>query len=188
MVSCEAGYMPGRKPRQLDGPQLLDYAYRALSGRAQSAGELRRRLFTRAAAPSDVDEVMAKLQELGYLNDERFAEMYAAARRDNQGFGSQRVLRDLRTRSVAPKVAEGVVREAFADRDETAMIEEYLERRYRSVDLPRYLSEEKHLASAFRRLRLAGYSSGKVIAVLKRYAARADELEDAEAAPDDDAG
>jgi hypothetical protein len=39
------------------------------------------------------------------------------------------------------------------------------------------LAEEKHLASAYRKLRLGGFSSGNSIRVLKRYAAEADRLE-----------
>jgi regulatory protein len=40
------------------------------------------------------------------------------------------------------------------------------------------LQDDKHLASAFRRLRNAGFSAGGSIKVLKRYAAEADRLEE----------
>jgi hypothetical protein len=42
------------------------------------------------------------------------------------------------------------------------------------------LRDEKHLASAYRKLRYAGFGSGNAIRVLKRYAERADELESLE--------
>ena len=175
--------MPARKAQPLDGPELLNYALHALAGRAMSAGELRTRLHRRAATPSDVDEVLAKLKEAGYLDDRRFAESFAAARRDNQGFGRMRVLQDLRSRRVSGTVAGSAVDQAFEGTDETAMIEQYLARKYRSINLPEYLAEEKHLASAYRRLRTAGFSSGASIRVLKRYAARAGEIEEDEEPP-----
>jgi regulatory protein len=170
--------MPGRKPRLLDGPQLLAYAVRSLGARAQSSGELRARLVRRAAEASDVSEIMAKLADGGLLNDAQFAESFAAARRDNQSQGRIRVMRDLRQRRVTPQIAEKAVREAFEDTDEIQLIDQYLARKLRGKDLPRYLAEEKNLASAYRRLRTAGFASGTSIKVLKRYAARADELED----------
>jgi regulatory protein len=58
------------------------------------------------------------------------------------------------------------------------MIEQYLQRKYRGHNLAELLCDEKRLASAFRRLRTAGFSAGGSIKVLKRYAAEAERLED----------
>lgn len=170
--------MQPRKSKPLDGPGLLDYALRTLTGRALSLAEMRARLHRHAATPSDVDDVLAKLKDAGFLDDARFAEYYAAARRDNQGFGQMRVLRDLRARKVPGSLAGEAVRDAFEAVDETVMVEQYLARKYRNKDLSVFLAEAKNLASAYRRLRLAGFSSSTSIRVLKRYAARADELAD----------
>ena len=65
------------------------------------------------AKREDVDAVLAKLKESGYLNDRHFAENYAAARLQNQGLGKMRVLRDLRQRRVAPKLAEQVTEQTY---------------------------------------------------------------------------
>ena len=89
-----------------------------------------------------------------------------------------RVMRDLRARRVAPQVAEEAVADAYAEVDESKQIEEYLNRKFRSVNLPEYLREPRHLASAFRRLRYAGFSAGNSIRVLKRYSQHADALEE----------
>jgi regulatory protein len=146
-----------------------------------SAGELREKLRRKAEGPADVEHVIAKLKEYGYVNDAQFAETYASARRDSQGFGKMRVLSDLRRRRVAPTTAEKAVATAYEGVDEVTAIEQYLQRKYRSKKLNEFLAEEKNLASAYRRLRYAGFSSGASIRVLKRYAAQADELEDLEA-------
>lgn len=169
----------------MDQDALWNLALRALGGRAHSAGELREKLRSRAQSPKDVDAVLARLKEAGYLNDRRFAENYAAARLENQGFGKMRVLRDLRQRRVAPQLAEKVAEETFRGSNETELIEQFLERRYRGKILSSFLAEEKNLASAFRRLRYAGFSAGASIRVLKRYASRADELEALESPEDE---
>jgi regulatory protein len=169
--------MAQRPPQQLDRDKLLNVALRALGGRAHSSGELREKLRRRAQSNEDVDAVLAKLKEAGYLNDRRFAENYASARLQNQGLGKMRVLRDLRQRRVAPKLAEQVTEQTYQETKEASLIEEFLRRKYRGKKLGEFLSEEKNLAGAFRRLRYAGFSAGESIRVLKRFAGQPEVLE-----------
>jgi|SRR5215469_1455110 len=181
--------MTQRKPKLLPPDQLFSLALRALGGRAHSVGDLREKLRRRAERAEDVDAVLAKLKEAGYLDDKRFAEYYAAARLENEGLGRIRVLRDLRQRRIAGNLAERVTEATYKDTNETGLIEAYLQRKYRGKQLRTFLREEKNLASAFRRLRYAGFSSGASIRVLKRYAQQPDvldalESDDAEAEQD----
>lgn len=159
----------------------MNYAARALGSRAQTSSELREKLKRRAARREDVDEVLRRLKDSGFVNDKRFAESFAAWRRENQGFGKSRVMRDLMARRVAPALARQTADAAYGQVDEIAMIEKFLARKYRGRDLGALLTEEKHLASAYRKLRAAGFSSGNSIRVLKRFAAEAEKLEDMEA-------
>lgn len=170
--------MAARKPKLLDSEALLDYAGRLLAAKAHSVSELRARLKRRAARPQDLAPVLARLRESGFLDDRRFAESFATWRRENQGLGKGRVLRDLLARRVAPAVAQQAADAAYRGADEVAMIEDFLQRKYRGKDLASLLADEKHLASVFRRLRGAGFSAGNSIRVLKRYAAEADRLEE----------
>jgi regulatory protein len=174
-----------RKPprgikKTLDREGLMAYSARILSSRAQSISELRVKLQRRASQAEDVDEVLARLKETGYLNDERFAERFVDWRKDQEGLGKARVMRDLMARRVAPAVAKKAAESAYQKADEIAMIEKFLERKYRGKDLGALLKEEKHLASAYRKLRLAGFSSGNTIRVLKRHASEAERLEEME--------
>src|ERR1700733_15373402 len=167
-------------PKPLDRNGLMTFAAQALSVRALTISELREKLNRRAAEPLDVDEVLARLKDGGYLNDQRFAESYASWRRDDGGFGKTRVFRDLMARRVAPAVAKQAAEAAFEGTDEVAMIEAFLARKYRGKDLGALLKEEKHLASAYRKLRTAGFSTGNSIRVLKRYGEQAELLEDSD--------
>jgi regulatory protein len=175
--------MPAKRA-MLDEAALMEYAGRLLSGRAYSSGEIREKLRRRAAHPGDVDTVVANLRRLGYLNDRGFAENFAAARLENAGQGRTRVLRDLRQRRVAPAVAEAAVDRTYKDQDEVTLIEAFLARKFRGRNLGAMLAEEKHLASAWRRLRYAGFSSGNSLRVLKRYAADEASLDALEGEPD----
>jgi regulatory protein len=167
-----------RNSPKLGSEDLFQYALRLLAQRALSAGEIRTRLRRRALEEEVVEGVMARLREYGYLNDERFAESYATARRDSGSFGPARVLRDLRQRRVAPSVARDAVDQAFEEVDEFDAVLNWLSRKYRNTDLATYLQDPKHLASAYRKLRYAGFASSPAIRALKRFAERADELED----------
>ena len=171
--------MTQRKPQaKLAEDALFDYAVRALASRASSSDELRFKLRRRAAVLSDIDRVIARLKDIGYLDDRRFAEMYTSMRVENDGFGRMRVLNDLRGRRVSPKLAEQAVSRAFEDRNEQEMVTAFVERRMPSIASGGPIEDERTLAAAYRKLRRAGFSSGAILTVLKGLVARPEILED----------
>lgn len=172
------GQGPRRPPKLLSAEELWAYSLKALGARAHSISELRTKLRRRAERPEDIDGVIAKLREYGFLDDSRLAETYAAARRDNQGLGRRRVQQDLRKRRVSPVTVDKAVDQAYSGVDESEMVEQFLQRKFRGKNLSEFLKEAKNMASAFRRLQYAGFSSSTSIRVLKRYTSRAEELEE----------
>ena len=169
--------MEDRKVRRLDAAGLWEFALKAVAGRAHSTGELREKLRRRAERGEDIDGVLARLKELGYLNDQRFAESFAAARLANDRLGRRRVIQDLRQRRVAPAMAERTVGKVYQDVDEIALVEEFIRRKYRMAGREGLFQEEKDLAAAYRRLVRAGFRSGTILTVLKRFARNPDLLD-----------
>jgi regulatory protein len=165
------------KLKSLDAASLYDFAVKTLAGRAHSTGELREKLRRRAEHPSDVDGVLERLKDLGYLNDRRFAEGFASARLSNKRLGRTRVIQDLRQRRVAPALAERTVAEVYEGVDEDALIEEWIRRKYRLATREGLFQEEKDLAAAYRRLARAGFRTGSIVKVLKRFAKNPDLLD-----------
>jgi regulatory protein len=163
------------KPKKLDGEALWEYALRVLGQRALSANELTQKLSKRSESAADVDAVMRKLREYGFADDAKFSEAFASSRLQNRGFGRFRVLRDLRSKRVSGKIAEAAVERTFAGTNERELIQRFLERKYRAKNLEEFLKEEKNLASVYRRLRTAGFSSGNSLSILKRYARQVDD-------------
>jgi regulatory protein len=171
----------GLKPKKLlNADDLWTYALKCVGSRDQSAGELRNKLRHRAASPPDVETTLAKLNEYGFLDDKRYAENFASARLENDGFGKQRALRDLAMRRVPPAIAEQAVQEIYNGKDETQLIEQFIRRRYRNADREKLFHQDKDLASAFRRLRLAGFQSANILRVLKQFAANPEKLDEVE--------
>jgi regulatory protein len=177
-----------KRPRQLSADELFAHAVKKLTGRAASVGEIRSSLQARALDLQDVEGVLMRLKEYGYLNDTRFAESYASARLDNEGFGKSRVLRDLRHHRVAGDLAERAVSKVYADKDEPTLIEQFVRRKYRSADREGLFQSDKELAAAYRRLLRAGFSSGNSVRVLKRFAANPELLDALENLPDESEG
>jgi len=172
--------MHERKARPLDADGLWSYALKALGGRAYSAGELREKLRRRAARAGDIDDVLARLKQDGYLDDRRFAEHFASARLNNDRFGRGRVIQDLRQRRVAPALAEKTVKEVYEDVDEQKLIEEWIRRKYRTAPREGLFEGEKELAQAYRRLLRAGFKTGEILRALKKFAKNPDLLDDFE--------
>ena len=176
--------MPVRPARTFSADELWEYALEGLADRAHSAGELREKLRRKASRAGDVDATLARLNESGYLDDRAYAESYAHARLDDRQFGSMRVLRDLRERRVAPSLAERAVRHVFAHVDEEALAEEYVRRKYRAAPRAELFRSEKDLAAAYRKLLRAGFGTGVIIRVLKRFAGDPDLLDAFEPPPE----
>ena len=136
------------------------------------------RLQIRAANPPDVDAAIERLKDIGYLNDQRFAENYASSRVENEGFGRMRVLNDLRARRVSGNMAEQAVEQALAGKNEAELIDSYIERRMPSIAASGQIEDPRKLANAYRRLRRAGFTSGPILTALKDRAARPEMLEE----------
>ncbi|HEY1240612.1 MAG TPA: regulatory protein RecX [Bryobacteraceae bacterium] len=162
--------MEESKKRLLDADGLWSYALKVLGGRAHSTGELKDKLRRRASRLADVDDILARLKDHGYLNDQRFAENFAASRLANDKFGRTRVVQDLRQRRVAPALAERAARQIYQDVNEESLIEEWIRRKYRLAPREHLFEEDKDLAAAYRRLVRAGFRTGDIVRVLKRFA------------------
>jgi regulatory protein len=172
-----------RQSAKLASEALFEYAVRYLGLQACSTETLRSKLRLRAASVGDIDLIIARLKDIGYLNDSRFAESYASNRVQNEGFGRMRVLSDLRAKRIPQKLADKAVEQAFEEKSEPEMIDSFIERRMTSLISKGKVEDERELARAYRRLRRAGFSSAGVLSALRRLAAKPELID--EPPPDD---
>lgn len=163
----------------LAAEELFEYAVKLLGVRGYSSGDLRAKLRLRAAEAADIDATLNRLKEIGYLDDQRYAKSYASARLENQGFGRIRLLNDLRARRIGSKLADEAVGQALEGRTEAELIDAYIERRMGSLLAGGTVDDERKLATAYRRLRRAGFTSGAILSALKRKAARPEMVDEA---------
>ncbi len=93
--------------------QALDLAYRYLAKRDRTQVEVRRQLAGKDVDPEAVDGAIEALRRQGYLDDERYARVFAEDRRSLDDWGPERIERRLLTLGVDP----GLVAEALSARD-----------------------------------------------------------------------
>ncbi|HEY1420459.1 MAG TPA: RecX family transcriptional regulator [Candidatus Dormibacteraeota bacterium] len=85
----------------------LDAGLTLLGRRAHSQTELRRKLGRRGHPEPEVDAALARLCELGYLDDRSFAEGHV--RRRQVGLGPRALAAELAARGVDRQVADGAL-------------------------------------------------------------------------------
>ena len=94
-------------------PSLGARAMRLLARREHSRDELRRKLARIAAEGDDIDGVIEKLAEKGWLSDARYAEQ--AVRAKSRRFGPLKVAHELRAKGVGEETIASAFRAAGPD-------------------------------------------------------------------------
>ncbi|GAA3753184.1 regulatory protein RecX [Terriglobus aquaticus] len=180
--------MPFGRPKRAREPltetELLDYAAKSLGARMQSERDLRRKLRDRAepgpTGAEAVDAVIAKLKELRYLSDERYAVDFARLRQENRSLGRRRVQQDLQNKGIASPVITEALESAYKGVDEVALVRQHIERK--RLQAP---TDDKSTARILRRLTAAGFSSKSIFTVLRQLRS-GESIDTAEAAIADD--
>lgn len=178
-----------KKKEPMAERELFEYAVAALSRRMRTVRDLRRLMKTRAeegeAGERAMDAVVARLQELKYLSDTRFAADYTRLRKENEKHGRRRVQQDLAQKGVQKDLIATTLAKAYEDVDEVALAREYIARK--RMKKPSGENAQKETARAMGRLMRAGFSSGAIYKMLREWNVEVDEasLEDA---PEESAG
>lgn len=162
-----------RPKAPLELPALLDYAVKSLGSKMKSERDLRKRLAERASPDesgrAEVEKVIAKLKDLGYLSDERFAADFARLRQENEKLGRRRVQQGLMQKGIASSLVSEAVTKQYEDVDEVALARQYVERKRMKPPAGDRDQKQKETARAMRRLMAAGFSSKAVWAVLRNW-------------------
>jgi regulatory protein len=168
--------MRSRKPPALlDEDSLYSYAVKLLGQQMRTVAELKRLLRRRVLPGEDgteqMERVIARLKEQRYLDDSGYAQDYAKLRQENSSFGRRRVQQDLMRKGVHGEVIAKTLEKAYEDVREEDLARRHLERK--RVRQP---TDEKETARVARMLMRAGFSSGTIVRVLKKWDVSEDAL------------
>src|SRR4051812_25125662 len=99
--------------------ECFDAAMRFLERRLHSTSELRRKLQPRQYPAAVVDEVLADLARLGYLDDAKFAQTKAQSAAAHKHHGRRRARAELLKSGVSSDVADRALDTVYDDKSET---------------------------------------------------------------------
>jgi regulatory protein len=126
--------------------RTFDRAIKLISAKSRSVAELREKLLQgRDATDADVEAVISRLKEYGYLDDERFAFSYASLKVKQRPIGRRRMERDLKFKKVDNTVANEALELVYAETSEEELIDRAIEKRVRLKGRPKNRLEAKSL-------------------------------------------
>lgn len=149
-----------------------------MASRDYAERELRDRLAPRAESESDIESVLAKLREAGYLNESRFAERKAADAIGRRVVGKRRLTHELRARELDESVISRAVGEAYSGVAEESLALQHLEKRLASLCSGDALEDPRTLKKAYGRLRRAGFDHPATVSALRKYSQLAATLDE----------
>jgi len=140
--------------------KALDY----LAHKPRTEAEVRRKLKQRDVPAFVIDDVVARLYELEYLDDEAYAHDYARNRFSSKKYGPVRIRRELEERGIDRHLAETAVDTLFAEESASAAAWSHAEKRW-----PRLAGEDdprRRRQKMYRYLRRRGFTSETIRPIL----------------------
>ena len=148
-------------------------AFRLLSFRARSTSELRDRLLRKKYSSGRVEETLSFCSKSGFLDDEKFAKLYAVSRMQSRPTGKRMMQFELRGKGISEAVAQRALG-SIEDFDEKEIALEAASRRHR---LMKGVSEQTSKARIYGFLKRRGFSQESVSYVLTKLYRNAESME-----------
>ncbi len=147
--------------------KAMQKAFRLLSVRSRSCHELRSKLKERGVGKPVIDNVIDRLIELSYLDDEAFAKGWARNLAVNRLWGDRRIRISLREKGISGEYVDDAISEVREEYDERAAIEHLIEKKYgkkQSSNINSNLLKEKR--RLIQNLRGRGFPPGLIFELL----------------------
>jgi regulatory protein len=135
-----------------------------LARRPYSVAEMRRALEKKYPDSSQVPKAIARLRELHYLDDKKFAEHYASSLVRNRAYGRYRIRRELKAKLVDYRQIEPALQQAFGETSERELLEQALAKKLRTLRLPLTRPRFHSLCQSLLR---RGFNSGDIIKAVR---------------------
>jgi regulatory protein len=149
--------------------QAREICLNLLTAQPRTRAELRTKLLGKGIDPETADSVLARLNEVGLINDAAFAELWVRSRHTYQGLGRRALSAELRRKGVAEELAAEAV-SAVDGAAEEARARELVRKRLRSIGPAPELTVIRRLVGMLAR---KGYTEGMAYRVVRDELANA---------------
>lgn len=140
-----------------DARRAQEKALYLLEYRNYSKRELTEKIARTAASREAAQAAAGRMEELGLVDDRRFAQDYARELFGRKGYGSRRVAQELRRRGIGQELVQELVEKYGSPEQSGENIRRVLEKKY-----PGWREDEKVRRRAFAALQRLGYSYQEV--------------------------
>jgi regulatory protein len=147
-----------------DAPGPFAVALQRLARRPYSVAEMRRTLRRKFDEEAAVKDAIARLHQLGLLDDRKFSQQYASFLARHRGFGRERIRRELRLKRVDEQAIEAALAQTFEEVSEQQILERALEKKLRNVHLPLTIPKFYSLCQSLKRL---GFRSDDIMKTMR---------------------
>ena len=168
---------PKRKlPKPAKNPErVFEYAVWRLNEFGETSEKNLREKLTRVTDNQEwIDAAIAKLIELGYQSDRRFAEVIARKGLGSKRWGERRIEQEMKKKGINSDVIEEVMSSALSDDDPIARAQDALGKKFRG----REIKEQKERARATRHLAGKGFSFDCISSAISRHNQEISEAEE----------
>ncbi len=131
-------------------------AYKFLAYRPRSKEEIRSRLRKKGYPQEIIEEVVRKLEGLGYINDSQLAFELALSLLKNKRWGFFRIANYLAEKGIPREIASQTLNHLSGEWKEKALIKEIIERRFK--DFSPQGASEREKRRVIQHLRQKGFS------------------------------
>lgn len=170
---------PARRPRKTEETAALAFseapphqravelAYKLIGQREHTGAQLRKKLAGKECTADAIDAAIGELERYGFLDDARYARLYAEDKRRLQGWGERRIRTQLTHAGIAREIIDALF-SGEAEFDAPSELEAALELlRRKRVDVSDPKAKNRAAAMLARR----GVASATVWRALRDYAA-----------------
>ncbi len=124
--------------------RTMNRAVRLLAAKPRSAAELRERLLEKQwTNGAIVDEVLEKLKEYDYVNDEQFAKSFASSKLRQKPLGRRRLKQTLSQKKLDKETVEQAIEKVYEKTPEGEVIERAIKKRLRQKGKPETREDSK---------------------------------------------
>ncbi|MBZ5535508.1 MAG: recombination regulator RecX [Acidobacteriia bacterium] len=146
--------------------EVYDRALRLLSQKNRSRWEMRRLLEKRCEDGTLIDFALDKCVARGYLDDIKYAVQTARRRVTVKKQGRRRVAQELKSRGIAPAIAEQALDEVFGSLDEDELLRQALEAKLKGTSGS---WTRKKVKKIYDQLVRAGFNTDRILRELRRH-------------------
>lgn len=129
----------------------LEYALNLLSQRSYSEKKLTEKLISREVEPSEIETVITKLKEYGYVDDAKYAKDYVESAQNIKLTGRRKIYWQLIKKGIPKEIAKEAIDQTYNDDSEPEQIREIIKKYARNIP------KDKLYERLIRRLISRGY-------------------------------